>query len=651
MMKIRVDIHAMSNTASNHLALSEKFMDCLTGVDDRIAKVEQMLHLQSQQLQANQFMQVRAAYSSKPRLKQQPSFPLADHKSPTPGSRDNFSIRVTPHTTTCRADCPCSCHTERSSASPPILNTLLGRLFVGYTGLPILSPKCNDEEYRGSRASQVSMEYWFPFSMWSTIVRFHMGYRPDFGPSLHIETLRRVPDSAQSVSFALDGNIEGLKYLFRNGLASPRDVSTTRGYTLLRWALYGKQYDTCVFLVHAGADADYKPIAASDNSPRNKACHFLLEGGLDKAAVESLRTITNGSKYLDDFIDDSKFTQAHKIVLGLSGKSLEKELILNQDQINTQDAMGRTALAWAAACGDSHSVVTLLRYGADPNITDVQLSGPLSNAAAQGQTTCVQFLLDAGADPDPALPKGIKKGSPLNVACRNLRDPLLAKRLLDYGADVDQCGSDGRTGLFHAARNDNASLAMLLLEYGAGINNLASSGDTPLTTAITHNSHSVLRLFLERWHEYSVCPRLRGPNLLETAAMFADSETVRILAATDHFRVKADKQYTLGDFGGKLRQRPDTTEELIEAFDEFLSIFNAAADPRQGEDGLAEAGFLPCLGSRTNSLDVNYVPRSLGDASSEGSYDSDDSFHDALDDLEDPSLTFGSVSQLKHIEE
>ena len=70
MMKIRVDIHAMSSTASSHLALSEKFIDCLTGVDERIAKVEQMLHIQSQQLQANQFMQVRAAYSSKPRILQ-----------------------------------------------------------------------------------------------------------------------------------------------------------------------------------------------------------------------------------------------------------------------------------------------------------------------------------------------------------------------------------------------------------------------------------------------------------------------------------------------------------------------------------------------------------------------------------------------------
>ena len=33
----------------------------------------------------------------------------------------------------------------------------------------------------------------------------------------------------------MKGDIEGLKLLFPNGLASPRDVSTTRGYSVLRW--------------------------------------------------------------------------------------------------------------------------------------------------------------------------------------------------------------------------------------------------------------------------------------------------------------------------------------------------------------------------------------------------------------------------------
>lgn len=232
-----------------------------------------------------------------------------------------------------------------------------------------------------------------------------MGYQPNIGSLLQLDTLRRVPDTAQCVSFALNGDTEGLKYLFEKGLASPRDVSTTRGYSVLRWALYGKQYETCKFLIDAGADADYRPIAASDNSPRNKACHFLLEGGLSDTAVAALRSIAKVG-YLEDFIEEAGFTRTHKIVLGLSLLSLEDEIAQNPDDINRVDAMGRTPLAWAAARGDTRAIVTLLGHGADPNIMDIQLSGPLSNAAAQGRTVAVRLLLEAGAHTDVPNPSG-----------------------------------------------------------------------------------------------------------------------------------------------------------------------------------------------------------------------------------------------------
>lgn len=170
-----------------------------------------------------------------------------------------------------------------------------------------------------------------------------LGYQPNIGTLLQLDTLRRVPDTAQCVNFALHGDIEGLKYLFSNGLASPRDVSTTRGYSVLRWALYGKQYKTCEFLLHAGADPDYRPIAAIDNSPRKKACHFLLEGGLSDNAVGALRAMTQGGHF-DDFINEAQFTQTHRIVLGLSLLSLEEEIILYPEDIDEPNVMGRTPL-------------------------------------------------------------------------------------------------------------------------------------------------------------------------------------------------------------------------------------------------------------------------------------------------------------------
>jgi len=121
--------------------------------------------------------------------------------------------------------------------------------------------------------------------------------------------------------------MEGLKDLFKRGLASPRDVSTTRGYSVLRWAMYGKQYQTCKFLFHASADPDYRPIAASDNSPRNKAHQALLMGRLSETDVEALRCLTQGN----DFIGEQNYTALHNIILGFSMANLEEEICLHPE--------------------------------------------------------------------------------------------------------------------------------------------------------------------------------------------------------------------------------------------------------------------------------------------------------------------------------
>ncbi|KGO77701.1 hypothetical protein PITC_010650 [Penicillium italicum] len=549
MTKIRLDIETISTvtleSSQQQVALKDNFLSGLAAVDQRIARVEDMLRTQSHQVQASQFTQVGTSYDMSTTRRQRPSSIKKETQSTITRS-DGIGIRVTPFAVTC--------HT------------------------------------------------------------------------------------AQCVSFALNGDIDGLKYLFKNGLASPRDVSTTRGYSVLRWALYGKQYETCEFLIHAGADADYRPIACSDNSPRNKACHFLLEGGLSSNAIGALRFITKGG-FLEDFIEEARFTRIHKIIMDLAKLSLEDEISQNPEEINSVDAMGRTPLAWAAARGDTRAIVTLLSHGADPNIIDVQLSGALSNAASQGHTVAVRLLLEAGAQTDLCHPSGEKKGSPLNCATRNATDVLLLKTLLDFGADVDASGNDGKTALVHAGRTDNASFAMLLLEYGADINAISADGSTPLTTAITYNSHNVLRLILDRWHEYSVCPRLKGPNLLQIAALYADPQTLRILAATDHFRMKYDNQYTLGDFGNRLRQRPDLTDDLALSFDDLLRVINQVPEPRREKfQGFVDHSSFSCSVSRVNSelTDSQKDPDSA--------YSADGSFSDALESLPlmtDDSLTTG----------
>jgi ankyrin repeat protein len=223
------------------------------------------------------------------------------------------------------------------------------------------------------------------------IIHLHINYQSSTGSPLQLDTLRRISDMVQYVNCALDGDIEGLQHLFYWGQASPRDVSRTRGYSLLRWAIYCKQYKTSRFLLDAGADPDYRPISMAENSPQNKAYHFLLEGCLADLSTDASQALTVGS-YYDDFIDTSDFTQVHKIVLGLSLKNLEERPLRHPEENNAVDAMGRTPLAWAAARGDIRVVTSLFQHDANPNIIDMQLSGPLSNAAARGHTICVRLL-------------------------------------------------------------------------------------------------------------------------------------------------------------------------------------------------------------------------------------------------------------------
>ncbi|KAL8964740.1 MAG: hypothetical protein Q9183_004245, partial [Haloplaca sp. 2 TL-2023] len=252
--------------------------------------------------------------------------------------------------------------------------------------------------------------------------------------------------------------------------------------------------------------------------------------------------------------------------------------------------MGRTPLAWAAARGDERSIVALLQHGAEVNTVDVQNSGVVGHAADRNYVTCVRLLLEAGADPNITAPHRNKVGNALNVAARNASDPMILKSLLDFGARVDSCGVDGVTGLIHAARKDNASFATLLLDYGADINFVSKAGQTPLTAAVTFNSHNVLQLLLDRWTGYSECPRLKGPHLLQIVALYADTRTMAILTATDHLVTSYDANYALGDFANRLKQRPDATDKLMQAFEDLVSVINRDSEICKSPECLLESG-------------------------------------------------------------
>lgn len=113
--------------------------------------------------------------------------------------------------------------------------TTYGQLSIYHIKLPFLRPHCNNRSCLGTLFS-LHADYWFPISwLMISVAVTATGYSV---PRMSLEIYRVVPDSADAVSFALKGDIEGLRDLFTKGSASPHDISITHRYSLLQVRVY-----------------------------------------------------------------------------------------------------------------------------------------------------------------------------------------------------------------------------------------------------------------------------------------------------------------------------------------------------------------------------------------------------------------------------
>ena len=139
-----------------------------------------------------------------------------------------------PKTESCSTFCRCSCHLTQWLESPKSLRSVLGLAFLGYNGLPTRFHPCNVRSCRRhKRKFSAQFTWYFPpwFVHLALVAFFNMS--PASGP----EFLLRVPCVVQPTSLIFEyvqsGNLQGIKNLYTDGLASPYDVCGVQGYTLL----------------------------------------------------------------------------------------------------------------------------------------------------------------------------------------------------------------------------------------------------------------------------------------------------------------------------------------------------------------------------------------------------------------------------------
>jgi ankyrin repeat protein len=266
-----------------------------------------------------------------------------------------------------------------------------------------------------------------------------------------------------------------------------------------------------------------------------------------------------------DWTDEQHFPMVHNIVFGRSSKQLRAELDDNPDAVYCTDAMGRTALDWATALARPSDMKLLIDRGSPLDTMDVSGRTTILHAVDSHNDDALRIILEAGANPNPEVPEGLFRSSPLTAASFGGLAEMI-KLLIKFGAKVDECNPEGRTPLQAVvASMQDVECADILLSHGADLGSISSNGHSPLTTAITYNNHAMLKLFINRCDT----SHQKGLQLLPIIAKSADPRTMSILASSDFLRQTLPNWDFFSTGRETLRSRTDYDEKLGYAFEDL----------------------------------------------------------------------------------
>ena len=171
------------------------------------------------------------------------------------------------------------------------------------------------------------------------------------------------------------------------------------------------------------------------------------------------------------------------------------------DLVFAKDALGMTALHWAADQMHNDVAESLLAHGADLNARDKDNETPLHTAVRAdhkvGHAAIVRLLLAHGADVNARDNDG---WTPLHFAADN-GDDTVVDLLLAYGAAANIESNGGYTPLHFAAASGHEGSVNLLLANNAEVNAIDDEGETPLRVTFLGDKDVVEVLYQNGGHK------------------------------------------------------------------------------------------------------------------------------------------------------
>lgn len=330
------------------------------------------------------------------------------------------------------------------------------------------------------------------------------------------ETDWRDHDGATALHMAArNGYVETVKVLVDNN--TNIDLSSIRGQTALMWAARNGHQTTVRFLLEHKADWTLK-----DRDGWNAA---------DWAIVGSHNEIAKALLDEHDRSDPTNNQVNQSLILAAdSGYQGTVHMLLERGaDIAWKDKAGSTALCWAVPAGHEKIVHQRLQAGADANSKDIYGNSPLHWAISH--QVIARLLLDHGANPDAKNHCG--KTALLWTALDGVLEVL--KLLVQFKANVNIEDNDGFPALHAAALRGHEDMVCFLLETGADPNKHDKHGWTPLHTAELQKFERIATILkphtensgqISKWAEAATGNPRTTAIRLQRAANKSDGSTV-----------------------------------------------------------------------------------------------------------------------------
>ena len=207
---------------------------------------------------------------------------------------------------------------------------------------------------------------------------------------------------------------------------------------------------------------------------------------------------------------------------------------------NDRDIKGRTAMHYAADCGNLAALDNLVYYGGDVQVVSSEKITPIHLAAFYGHADVIHRLVAHSANCTEVDERGL---NPLMLASGRGKFEAVGA-LLSNNVLIDEVDNKGETALFKASVTNHPKIVAKLLNAGANPNLFPPNGRSARYTAIRLGNENVAKLL----EEAGACV-VAGPGELplhEAIALkkFSEFQTA-LLAGADLNALDADMQTPL----------------------------------------------------------------------------------------------------------